>query len=174
MGSAPGFKNGASQAQIGRYMHTSRCSNAPGCHLDCDVVRQPQVRRASQGGPEGGEGGVPKLQFCKKTTCSSYVEPWLVAIGGWRLAVGGGWWQLVAVGARGGCSNRPYADSFPLPCHFQGWGGGGGAGSGGGLRGLARGGGGLRTPTYMARNCFTLRCRCRGKKYCNRGGEGAW
>ena len=45
--------------------------------------------------------------FVKKTACSSYVQPWLVAIGGWRLAtggwwrlvvVGGGWWWLVAVG----------------------------------------------------------------------------
>ena len=32
---------------------------------------------------------------CKKTACSSYVEPWLVAIGGWRLAVGGDWWLAV-------------------------------------------------------------------------------
>ena len=47
----------------------------------------------------------PLGQFCKKTTCSSYVQPWLVAIGcwrlvaisGWQLAVGGGWWRL-AVG----------------------------------------------------------------------------
>ena len=34
--------------------------------------------------------------FCKKTACSSYVQPWLVAIGGWRLATGG-WWRLVVV-----------------------------------------------------------------------------
>ena len=62
------------------------------------------------------------MVFSKTTACSSYVQPWLVAIGGWRLveiagwrlAVGGwrrlaavgsswqlvmgGWWRLVAVG----------------------------------------------------------------------------
>ena len=27
--------------------------------------------------------------------------------------------------ARGGCSNGPYLDSFPLPCHCQGGGRGG-------------------------------------------------
>ena len=32
----------------------------------------------------------------KKTACCSYVQPWLVVIGGWRLATGG--WRLVAVG----------------------------------------------------------------------------
>ena len=42
----------------------------------------------------------PKWQFCKKTARSSYVQPWLMAIGGRRLAVGGSWWQLVAVGGR--------------------------------------------------------------------------
>ena len=46
----------------------------------------------------------PERQFCKKTACSSYVQPWLVAIGDWRLAVGGDWrlavgdWRLVVVG----------------------------------------------------------------------------
>ena len=46
------------------------------------------------------------FQNCKKTACSSYVQPWLVAIGGWQLAVvgdwqlavSGGWWWLAAVG----------------------------------------------------------------------------
>ena len=57
-----------------------------------------------------------KKQKCSKTAvlwrdpCSSYVQPWLVAVGGWwqwvaggwrlvdwRLAVGG-WWRLAAVG----------------------------------------------------------------------------
>ena len=51
---------------------------------------------------KGEKKSVPK-QFCKKTACSSYVQPWLVAIGGWRLvAVGGGWrrfgWRLVVGG----------------------------------------------------------------------------
>ena len=51
------------------------------------------------------KNSVPKWQFCKKTACSSYVQPWLVAIGGWRMvAVGGcwwvigGWWRLAVVG----------------------------------------------------------------------------
>ena len=49
--------------------------------------------------------GAPKRQFCKKTAWSSYVQPWLVAIGSWQLAVGGWWrlvvgdWWLVAVGS---------------------------------------------------------------------------
>ena len=38
---------------------------------------------------KGGKA-VPKLQFRKKTACSSYVQPWLVAIGGWRVVVPGG------------------------------------------------------------------------------------
>ena len=57
--------------------------------------------------------GVAERQSCKKTACSSYVQPWLVAVsgwrlvaiggwrlavGGWRLPVGGGWWWLAAVG----------------------------------------------------------------------------
>ena len=36
--------------------------------------------------------------FAKKTACSSYVQPWWVAIGGWRLVAIGGWWWLVVVG----------------------------------------------------------------------------
>ena len=51
----------------------------------------------------------PKRQFCKKTVCSSYVQSWLMAIGGWRLvaigswsrlAVGGGWQLAVGGGWR--------------------------------------------------------------------------
>ena len=44
-----------------------------------------------------GKKSVPERQFCTNTVCSSYVQPWLVAIGGWRLATGG-WWRLVVVG----------------------------------------------------------------------------
>ena len=40
---------------------------------------------------------IPERQFPKKTACSSYVQRWLVAIGGWRL-VTGGWWRLVGIG----------------------------------------------------------------------------
>ena len=58
------------------------------------------------GGPsEGEKKGVPERQFPKKTACSSYAQPWLVVIGGWRLVVfgswrlaTGGWWRLVVVG----------------------------------------------------------------------------
>ena len=46
------------------------------------------------------------MVFSKTTACSSYVQPWLVAIGGWRLVeIGGcrlavgGWRRLVAVGS---------------------------------------------------------------------------
>ena len=42
-----------------------------------------------------GEKSVPERQFCKKTACSSYVQSWLVANGGWRLVVGGGWWLVI-------------------------------------------------------------------------------
>ena len=57
---------------------------------------------------------------------------------------------------RGGQDNGLDADSFLLPCHFQGgvgWGVGGGGwagGGGGGLGGRLEGHGGLRTPTYIA------------------------
>ena len=37
------------------------------------------------------------MVFSKMTACSSYVQPWLVAIGGWRLVDIAGWW-LAAVG----------------------------------------------------------------------------
>ena len=50
------------------------------------------------------------MVFSKTTACSSYVQPWLVEIAGWRLVVGGGsavgsswqlvmggWWRLAAV-----------------------------------------------------------------------------
>ena len=63
----------------------------------------------------------------------------------------------LAVEARGGGGrdNGPYADSFPLWCHFHGGGGGcdllkkqtnARRGGGGGGRGLARGGGGAPGP----------------------------
>ena len=38
-----------------------------------------------------------KMVFSKTTACSSYVQPCLVAISGWRLAVGG-WWRLAVGG----------------------------------------------------------------------------
>ena len=52
-----------------------------------------------------GGKSVRERQFWKKTTCSSYLPPWWVAIGGWRLAAAGGWrlatgswWWLVVGG----------------------------------------------------------------------------
>ena len=58
------------------------------------------------------------MVFSKMTACSSYVQPWLVAIGGWRLVeiagwrlAVGGWRRLAAVDGRrlvvvGGCGSR--------------------------------------------------------------------
>ena len=60
--------------------------------------------RPGQGGPQEEKKSVPERQFCKKTACSSYVQPWLVAVGGWRLVAIAGWrlavggWRLVAAG----------------------------------------------------------------------------
>ena len=67
--------------------------------------------RFVQGPGLGGRGvlkrekkSVPKHSSPKKTVCSSYVQPWRMAVGGWRLAVGGDWrlavghWWVVAVG----------------------------------------------------------------------------
>ena len=39
---------------------------------------------------EGKKKSVAEREFCKKTACSSYVQPWLVALGGWRLVAIGG------------------------------------------------------------------------------------
>ena len=53
-------------------------------------------RLQKPGGSLRQKKSVPERQFWKKTACSSYVQPCLVAIGGWRLvAFGGGWRQLV-------------------------------------------------------------------------------
>ena len=41
---------------------------------------------------------VPERQFCQKTACSSYVQPWLAAVGGWRLVAFGGWRLVVPWG----------------------------------------------------------------------------
>ena len=65
----------------------------------------PNTTSTRQGVLKRGGESVPERQFCKKTACSSYVQPSLVAIGGcrlaaiggWRLATGG-WWRLVVVG----------------------------------------------------------------------------
>ena len=77
------------------------------------------VRKRLQAGGSLREGkkerkkSVPLHSFPKKTASSSYVQPWLVAGGGWRLVAIGGWqlatggwrrlvvgdWWLVAVGS---------------------------------------------------------------------------
>ena len=54
---------------------------------------------------------VPKGSFAKKTACSSYVQQWLVATGGWRLAAIGGW-RLVAGGGRRLAVGGPWARSL--------------------------------------------------------------
>ena len=53
----------------------------------------------------GGKKLFQNMVFSKTTACSSYVQPWLVAIGGWRLVeiagwrlAVGGWRRLAAVG----------------------------------------------------------------------------
>ena len=57
-----------------------------------------------QGGPCQKKKSVPLHSFPKKPAGTPCVQPWLVAVGGWRLAVGGDWWlavgnwRLVAVG----------------------------------------------------------------------------
>ena len=45
---------------------------------------------------KGGKG-VSERQPCKKTVCSSCVQSWLVAIGGWWQLDTGGWWRLGVV-----------------------------------------------------------------------------
>ena len=60
---------------------------------------------------------VPERQFCKKTVCSSYVQPWLVEIGRGGLATGG-WWRLVAVG---GGWRRLVVGDFCLVAVGSGW-----------------------------------------------------
>ena len=114
----PGSGRDGAQAFLG---HTAR--SALWCGVDGDCMEE-DCSRGQGGGagtapnrraslalthpenhppPPGGGGSlrekksVPKLQFCKKTARSSYVQPWLVAIGGWRLVAIGGW-RLVAVG----------------------------------------------------------------------------
>ena len=73
------------------------------------------------------------MVFSKTTACSSYVQPWLVAIGswrlveiaGWRLAVGG-WRRLAAVGGSwqlvmGGWWRLAAVDGWRLVAVGGGW-----------------------------------------------------
>ena len=67
---------------------------------------------------------VRERQFCKKTACSSYIQPWLVAIGGWRLVATGDWrlavgdWRLVVVD---GGWRRLVVDDWWLVAVGSGW-----------------------------------------------------
>ena len=68
------------------------------------------VTPAASGVPNAGRSlsgkkSVPEPVFPKNPACTPCAQPWLVAVGRWRLAaVGcwqlatGGWWQLVVVG----------------------------------------------------------------------------
>ena len=72
------------------------------------VFGQAHVRTRGVEGPPGRSLAGKKLfwymVFSKTTACSSYVQPWLVAVGGWRLVEIAGWrlavggWWLAAVG----------------------------------------------------------------------------
>ena len=63
------------------------------------------------------------MVFSKTTACSSFVQPWLVAIGGWRL-VGvagcrlavGGWRRLAAVGS---CPFSPLSGQYSTCSVFK-------------------------------------------------------
>ena len=50
------------------------CVNAQNVHLILLHFTGRSFRR--------GKKSVPKRQLCKKTACSSFVPPWLVAVGG--------------------------------------------------------------------------------------------
>ena len=73
---------------------------------------------------QGGGGGCTGM-FCTRQFCTGFILHSLKMSGLSGLKI-----------ARGGRSNGPYADSFPLPCHFQG---GGGQGLVGGLGGQLEG-----------------------------------
>ena len=53
--------------------------------------------------------------FAKKTVCSSYRQPWLVAIGGWWLAIGG-WWRSAVGGWRRLAVLRGSIHTVCAPC----------------------------------------------------------
>ena len=84
-----------SRAPVVRYRTPRLCAVA---------AAEPWAATPQQGGLEGGGGGA-KLQFCKKTVCSSGGD-WRLAVGGgWRLAVGG--WCRLAVGSWWSPSSAP-------------------------------------------------------------------
>ena len=73
----------------------------PGAYRDCEHPGLLKARAVLNGKKELFRNMV----FSKTTACSSYVQPWLVAIGGWRLVeiagwrlAVGGWRRLAAVG----------------------------------------------------------------------------
>ena len=85
-------------------MYFSREGGLEGTKQKCDRFILPRtsasfqifmahIRTSSPGGSlREGKKSVPERQCCTKTACSSYVQPWLVAVGGWWRLVVGGWW----------------------------------------------------------------------------------
>ena len=76
-----------------------------------DDARQRWLAGGSLREKQKKKKSVPVHSFPKKTACSSYVQPWLVAVGGWQLATGG-WWWLVVVG--GGWRRLVVGGGWPL------------------------------------------------------------
>ena len=120
----------------------SKCSEFKGGLSDTSkskngmTPRMPHPQPPTLGSPVGRPSGLPLLPRV-----------------GWLHRGGEGWGvesvcsgqAMLLYHPRGGRSNGPYADSFLLPCHFQG--------GGGGLRGqLEGGGGGLEWPSHRADN----------------------
>ena len=77
---------------------TCRPSRENGVARLATVNRQPsRTPPPSRGVLNGKKKSVPEPVFPKKPAGTPYVQPWLVAVGGWQLATGG-WWRLVVVG----------------------------------------------------------------------------
>ena len=95
-----------------------------------DRTRGTSITWSSAGGSfrEKRKKSVPIHSFPKKTACSSYVQPWLVAVGGWRLVAVGGWrlvavggWRLVAVGGWQSANWRLVVGDWWLVAVGSGW-----------------------------------------------------
>ena len=108
----PGDRRGTPTSTAGPAPATQRRTAARGRRsrtarrpLRAGAVKFPHTMPMHMAVLRGEKKTVPKLQFCKKTVCSSYVQRGWVAIGSWRLAVAGDWqlavgrWRLVTVGA---------------------------------------------------------------------------
>ena len=71
-----------------------QCAPLPG---PLPAAGSPQSARVAGRSLTGKKKLFRNMVSSKNTACSSYVQPWLVAIASWRLAVGG-WRRLAAVG----------------------------------------------------------------------------